>query len=81
MKVFSVYDSKSESYCKPIFAEARGLALRSFSEAAAKDDTEIGKYPSDFTLFELGDFDVRTAKFELHTTPVSLGVALEFISK
>lgn len=81
MFLFSVYDVKAEAYGKPFFIDSRGLALRSFSEVASDLTSEIGKYPSDFTLFELGSYDVRTGFFDLHKTPISLGVAIEFVSK
>jgi len=64
-----------------MFLDSRGLALRSFAEIAKDDTSEIGKYPSDFTLFELGEYDVRTAVFTLHESKVSLGTALEFLPK
>jgi len=80
-KVFVVYDSKVDAYMSPFFMAARGQAIRSFVEIASDKTHNIGKYPADFTLFELGEYDDSSAKFTLHATPVSLGVALELIPK
>lgn len=37
------------------------------------------RYPGDYTLFDLGEFDEETATFTLSSTPISLGVAVEFV--
>ena len=78
-KVYSVYDSKVEAYLQPFFFPAKGAAIRAFSEIANDKSSSIGKNPEDFTLFELGSWDDSTAKIEMHSTPVSMGVALEFV--
>ena len=79
-KVFSVYDSKSEAFGRPMFAGTKGLALRSFTEISNDSGSEIGKYPADFTLFELGEYDDSNGSFNLHSTPISLGIAQEFVN-
>lgn len=79
VKVFSVYDSKVEAYIQPFFMQSRGQAIRAFGDTAADVSTNIGKHPADFTLFELGEFDDTTAKFDMYNTPVSIGVAIELL--
>lgn len=53
--------------------------IRAFSDAAADKSSAIGKHPQDFTLFELGEFDSTNATFGLHSSPISCGVAIEFL--
>ena len=62
-KIFSVYDSKAEVFGKPFFSGTKGLALRSFTEISNDSASEIGKYPADFTLFELGEYDDSNGSF------------------
>lgn len=81
MKVFCVYDCKVESYGSPFFYKTKGDALRSFSEVANDTKTQIGKYPADFTLFELGDYFEENAKFSIHATPIAIAVAVEFVKE
>lgn len=81
MKVFTVYDSKAECYLQPFFMQTKGQAIRAFSELASDEKHNFGKYPADFTLFELGMFDDAKAEFTSYNTPVSLGLALEFKSQ
>lgn len=77
-KMFSIYDSKTESFYPPFFCKHKGEALRMFADLAVDAKTNIGKYPADFTLFELGDFDESSAAFGVHKTPLSLGLAVEY---
>lgn len=79
MRVFSVYDSKAEAYGSPVFLKTKGEAIRGFTDIVNDGNSMLSKYPGDYTLFELGSFDEETAKFDLHSSPVSLGVALEFV--
>lgn len=78
-KVFTIYDSKSEAYCTPFYANARGQCIRNFVDSADSPESAINKHPEDYTLFELGTFDDCKAVFEMHPTPISLGVAIELI--
>lgn len=78
-KIFSVYDSKSEAYLQPFFMQSRGAAVRAFVDIANDPSHAFHKHSADYTLFELGEYDDATASFLTHITPVSLGVALEFV--
>lgn len=77
--MFSVYDSKVGAYLPPMFMRSRGEAIRSFETAVKSEDHNFNKYASDYTLFELGSWDDETAKFDILATPLSLGVAVEFL--
>jgi len=80
MKVYSVYDAKAEAYLPPMFFVSRGVAIRTFGAAASDEKHDFNRFASDYTLFELGDFDEFTGKFTLHSAPVALGNALELRS-
>lgn len=78
-KMFSVYDSKVGAYLQPFFMRSKGEALRGFQELANDPNTQFAKYPSDFTLFEIADFEERTGKITPHKAKISLGLALNFV--
>lgn len=78
-KVFSIYDSKAAAYGRPFVDQSNGSAIRSVSEAANDKSTTLGKYPADFTLFELGTFDELSGKFDLLSAPFPLGCLIEFV--
>lgn len=61
-KVYSVRDAKAEAFERPWVARTRGEAIRSFSEACNDKQHPYGKYPEDFGLFEIGEFDSESGK-------------------
>lgn len=76
LQVFTVYDSKTETYFQPFYSQTMGAAMRSFEEACNDTEHQFYKYAEDFTLFKLGIYDDQTAEFQLDT-PVSLAKAIE----
>ena len=79
LNVYVLFDSKVEAFMQPFFLHSKGEAIRAFSDLANDVKTQVGKYPADFTLFHLGTFDSVDAKFDLLATPMSLGLAIEFV--
>lgn len=77
IRVYTVYDSKVQAYMRPFFQVSKGEALRSWIDAVNDGQTAMNKHPEDFTLFELGEWDDQSAVFQEHSTPLSLGVAIE----
>ena len=77
-KIFTIYDSKTQAYMSPFFNTSTGGALRSFEEACRDENSTFHKYPSDFTLFEIGTFDDNNAKISFHDSKISLGCAIEY---
>jgi len=79
-QLFSVYDSKSEVFCQPLFHRARGEAIRAFSDAVNEKGHNFNKYPADFTLFFIGTYNDSTGIISPEKTPVSIGIAQEFLN-
>lgn len=77
-KIVTVYDSKVEGYSNPLSWRSRGEAVRSFQEAVNSPDHQFSKYPMDFSLMEIGEFDEETGRLTAHEKPVSLGLANDF---
>lgn len=78
LTVFSIYDSKAESFVQPFFSPTPGTAMRSFEEACNDSETNFSKHAGDYTLYQLGTFEHNTGKFELLETPINLGLAQTF---
>jgi len=79
-KIYSVYDSKTEAFMQPFFSLTRGQAIRSFTDAVTDSNSILSLHPSDFTLFELGEWHEVSGKIVLPSAPVSLGLAIEFVN-
>lgn len=58
---YAVRDTKAEAFTRPpFFASNKAVVIRAFTEMVNDPSQEVGKYPADFTLFEIGEFDQLT---------------------
>lgn len=80
MKLFAIHDSKAKAYMKPFTFQSTGEAVRAFETSVREDkDSNLHKYPADFTLVELGTFDIETAEIRTIEKPLILSNAAEYI--
>jgi len=78
MKMFSIFDHKAKAYGLPFYQRQSGEAIRSFSDLANDEKSNVCKHPEDYTLFLLGDFDESTGVMELEKTPSPIAKAIEY---
>lgn len=57
LKVFSVRDMKAQIWNTPFFQKTTGEAERSFQSLANDQQTMVAKYPEDYSLYMLGEWD------------------------
>lgn len=81
LKMFTVFDSKAETYLRPFSMLSTGEAIRSFITTLNDPNTEFSLYPADFTLFEVGTFDETTCAITLHSSLINLGNGLHLKPK
>lgn len=74
---YSLFDSKSGTFSPPFFCLSRGIAIRMVMDIMADQNTTPARYPDDFTLFELGNFDDATGVI-ISSAPINLGVVSAF---
>jgi len=69
--IVAVKDRAAETYGRPMFVPAIGVALRSFSDEINRNDpnNQLYNHPDDFDLYDLGTFDDSTAEFEIKNNP------------
>lgn len=79
--MYTVYDSKTEAYLQPFFMQSRGAAVRAWVDTIQDNKSQFSKHPSDFTLFEVGEWNEISCEFNIYKNILSLGTALEMISK
>lgn len=78
MKITAVRDLKTDHFLRPQFQNSIPDALRGWEMIANDSDSLISRFPADFGLYHLGDFDPQSGKITLLPVPSSLGVATEF---
>lgn len=82
MKVqsFSVFDGAANMFLEPFFAPTLEVAIRGFREAVTREGHQFNKFPQDYTLFHVGEFDQERGEYT-PLVPHSLGVAITFLQK
>lgn len=70
VRLFSVYDTKTECYLPPFAAITKGQGERRFVDLLGEPSMEFNKHQDDYNLIELGSFDQTTGMIEpLKTGP------------
>jgi len=80
-RIFAVYDSKAASFMTPYFAMNQGLGIRSFVHLARDPNSYVSSFPTDFSLFELGQIDMESGIISNHEHAINLGQAAAFLTK
>lgn len=71
MKIFSIFDEKAEAFLQPFFMETVGQAERALIDCLSDPNHNFSRHPSDYTLFQIGDFDQSTAEIK----PCKIGLS------
>jgi len=71
VSVFSIYDRAASVYGTPFYSHNKQTAMRSVSAEVNRQDptSTLSTSPSDFDLFELGEFDQDTGRFTTFENP------------
>lgn len=81
LQVLAIYDTKAHAFLQPMLFTHVDIAKRAFGNSANDPASQIGKNPSDFVLFRLGEWDDDNAQFTLLEHRVNLGAANEYEKK
>lgn len=57
MKIYSVFDGKAQTFSPPFIAKTDAEAIRILESVVIDERTTIGKYPDDYTLFAVGEWN------------------------
>ena len=79
LKMFSIYDSKAEAYVQPWYEVNRGVALRNFMAAVKDPQTAFHRFPGDYTLFEIGEWDPSKGTVFMYEHRENLGTAIQYL--
>jgi len=80
LNVYVVHDAKAEAYLAPFFLGTDAVAVRGFADAVNNPETPVGKHPSDYTLFCIGEYS--ESKGEITSIPARpIGNGVEFKSQ
>lgn len=77
MKIYSVRDDAAAAYLPPFYARQNGEAIRMFQNSLSDSQSNFAKWPDQFVLFELGEFNEDTGQITTLPAPKSLGNGLD----
>lgn len=78
-KVFGIYDGKACAFLQPLlFMNTPGEAIRMFESAVNDEKSMMNKYPQDFILFEIAEYDDNTGRFKSYDINKNLGCAIDY---
>lgn len=75
MKIFAVLDVKANYFLQPFPESSTIAALRGFEVAVNEGKSTFSRFPDDFCLMELADFDQNTGQISPYAAPQNLGSA------
>lgn len=78
-KLFTTYDVKSEQFGQPFVMTTKAIAIRSFTEACIAPDSEFAKYPEDYYLYCIGEYDSETGTITQKDKPEKIATAQKCI--
>ena len=81
LNVYSVYDSKAQTYNVPFFMKQDGQALRAFIDLVNNPQTDVAKHPEDYALFLLGSFDDEDGVIDPVQQPKCIAKAWELVAQ
>ena len=81
LKLFSIRDSKGEIYNTPFFNRTAGEAERNFKNLVNDEKSQISKYPEDYDLYYLGEYDDLNGKIKSLDTPSHIAKAVNLKDK
>lgn len=55
--MYSIYDKVTGAFMHPFYARSRGEAIRSFSDAANDEKSQLSRHVNDYSLYIVGEFD------------------------
>lgn len=76
-KIYVIHDTKVEAYHRPVYADSDGQLLRMVNATAQDEKTEFNKYPSDYSIFLIGEYDELSGKIKVYESKISLGTVLD----
>ena len=64
LQVFSIYDKRAETFMPPFYQRNANSAIRVIADTIKADaNTTIARYPEDFCLYSLAEFDEFSGAF------------------
>lgn len=71
-KIFTIRDQKLNAFNNPFTAPTADAVVRQLASDIREKNGDLGKYPEDFDLYELGEFDPESGTIATFQAPKHL---------
>ena len=78
-ELYAIHDNKASFFMTPWPCRNVGIARREFASACANPETAMGKFPADFVLYHIGEYDDHDASVKSLTPPVRICDGVEIL--
>lgn len=75
--VYAIWDGKVEAYSPPFIQKTAGQAIRFLTDLVNGQSSDVSKYPQDYDLFQVGEWDENKGQVKPLAANVHLVKALE----
>lgn len=79
LKLYSVYDEKTQLYHPPNFCHNAGHATRMFTQLFKDPTCVFNQFPVDFRIYEIGEFNDETGAIKTYRKPTAICTGLDLI--
>lgn len=79
LKMVSVYDIKAQAFLSPQTVRTTAEGCRLFENACADQNSNFFRFPSDFVLYELAEWDELTGSIYPYEKPQTLATASDYV--
>ncbi len=80
LNVYTIFDTASGTYWKPLMAKSDGEIMRSFKDISCDAEHPVGQHPEDYSLWRIASWCDNTAKYILEDKEC-LATALEVVAR
>lgn len=81
LKIYSIRDSKSETFNIPFYKSTHGEAERDFRSLVNDGKSTVNQYPEDFDLYYMGEYNNLDGKLTPVDTPQHIIKAVQVVNK
>lgn len=79
LKMYSIRDSKTEIFNNPFFNHSHGEAERNFRDLVNDEKSMLFKYPEDYDLYYMGEYETTTGKISPIDSPAHMMKAVNLV--
>lgn len=80
LSVFSIRDNAADAFIPPFFMPNEAVAVRVFVSCASDPNHQFSKFPKDYSLYMLGQWDDADGRFQMFPEPKFVANAATLLS-